>query len=151
VTDRRRKINRKTRSTAPKPKLNGRAVHSDFEFDVYKVAKPLLPKGATLTYESETLPYVIQFSYRPDFVVEFDDGRKMYIETKGYLSASDRQKMISVKETNPELDIRILFQRNSPSCLGKGSKTRPTEWAQKHNFPCAVGEVPIEWFRNDND
>lgn len=57
--------------------------------------------------------------------------------------------MLAVKETNPELDIRLVFMRNSPSCLGKGSKTRPSEWAEKYGFLYSVGEIPQEWFKED--
>lgn len=57
--------------------------------------------------------------------------------------------MLAVKETSPELDIRLVFMRNSPSCLGKGSKTRPSEWAEKYGFLYSVGEIPQEWFKED--
>lgn len=147
MSDRRKRINRRQR--VQKQKLNGRVVHSDFEFYTYNTLKPLLPKKAAIAYESEQLPYVIEYLYRPDFVIEFHDGSKMYIETKGYFSYSDRQKMLAVRDKNPDLDIRIIFQRNSPSCLGKGSKTRPSEWAEKNGFKFAIGEVPKDWFKNE--
>lgn len=145
---------KKTRATRKpkktKPKINGRPVHSDFEFKAYKDMKAIVPKGAVVSYETERLEYVTTSLYRPDFPVEFKDGRKMYIEAKGYFKYSDRAKMLAVRDTNPDLDIRFLFMRDSPSCLGKGSKMRPSEWADKHGFKWCIGEVPLEWFRDDD-
>jgi len=54
--------------------------------------------------------------------------------------------MVSIKEQNPDLDIRIVFYRDNPSQLGRGSKTRPSDWAIKYGFPFAVKEIPKEWF-----
>lgn len=110
----------------------------------------MLPRGATAGYESEKLQYFVPGTYTPDFIIEFKDGRKMYIETKGYFKYTDRKKMEAVREANPDLDIRLLFMRDSPSCLGKGSKTRPSEWCEKYNFKYSIGELPVEWFKETN-
>lgn len=127
------------------PKIGKKTVHSDFEYDGYHEVKAYLPKGATVEYESEKLEYTTSHTYKPDVIVEFRCGRKIYLEFKGYFKYEDRAKMLAVREAHPTLDIRFVFQKDQPSCLGKGSKTRPSEWAVKNNFLYAVGSVPPEW------
>lgn len=139
---------RRARKPSPKKRINGRVIHSDFELSKYNEAKGLLPKGATITYETEVLDYYTKATYRPDLILESKDGYKIYVETKGYFKYADRVKMINVREANPDLDIRLLFQRNSPSCLGKGSKMRPSEWAEKNGFKFAIGTFPLEWIED---
>lgn len=147
MTDRRhRKIKKEVK---PRNKIGKRVVHSQFEWNSYHTLKAHLPKGATLEYETEKLTYVITKEYTPDFIITFDDETKIYVECKGYFKYPDREKMIAVKELNPDLDIRLVFQRNSPSSMGKGVKMRPSEWADKYGFPWAVGEIPKEWLYSD--
>lgn len=128
------------------PKIGKKSVKSKFEYNSYLKVKGLLPKGATVGYEEEKIPYYIQKEYTPDLLVEFKDGRKIYIEYKGYFSFTDRQKMVAVKDSNPDLDIRLVFQRDDEKCLGKRSKTKPSEWAVKYEFEFAIGEAPSSWF-----
>jgi hypothetical protein len=57
----------------------------------------------------------------------------------------DRKKMLLVQSQNPENLIALLFQRNSKLTKAKKSLSY-VEWAIKHRFPVAVGEViPEEW------
>lgn len=78
--------------------------------------------------------------YTPDVIL--DNG--IIVEIKGRFTTHDRKKMVLVIEQNPELDIRILFERDHT--LSKRSKTRYTEWCKKRNIKCAVGrEIPKEW------
>ena len=136
----------------PRNKIGKKVVHSQFEWNTYHTLKAHLQKGTTLDYETETLPYMIQKTYVPDFIITFKDGTKIYVECKGYFKYPDREKMLAVKALNPDLDIRLVFQRNSPSSMGKGVKSRPSDWADKHGFPWAVGEIPKEWLiRNKNN
>lgn len=107
---------------------------------------PLLPRGATLEYESEVLSYIETKDYRPDFIITKKDGSKIYIESKGFFPYPDRAKMVAVKASHPDLDIRIVFYRDNPSQLGRGSKSRPSDWAIKNNFPFAIKEIPRDWF-----
>ena len=49
--------------------------------------------------------------------------------------------MLAVKEQNPELDIRFVFQRNNT--LSKNSKTTYGAWCEKHGFPyCIFPNIP---------
>src|SRR5690606_12161179 len=113
--------------------------------------KNLLPRGATVEYESERLPYSIISDYNPDFVITKHDGTKIYIEAKGNGRAFDakvRQKMIAVKEQHPSCDIRILFY--SDGKIGPkrkdGSFRRQSDWAKQHGFVFAIRNLPKEWF-----
>lgn len=131
------------------PKIGRKTCRSNFEFQVYKALTHELPRGAELEYEPERLAYVIESDYIPDFVITKRDGTKIYVEAKGLgkLGGFDdlaRRKMAIIRTTYPELDIRIIFQRDGP--LKKGTKMRASDWALKYGYPCAFGEVPKEWF-----
>jgi hypothetical protein len=71
-------------------------------------------------------------------------NKTIYIETKGYLSPRDRRKMELVKLSNPDEDIRFVFQ-NANNKLNKRSKTTYGEWATKKGFKWAHKQVPQEW------
>lgn len=103
--------------------------------------------GFTVTADVDKLEYSIPSTYTADFKIG-----DIYIETKGYFRPSDRRKMKEVKNSNPELDIRIWFQKDlylNP----KTKATTYTQWAEKHGFPYHVGEkFPEHWaedMRND--
>lgn len=145
MSDRRHKKARAVKEKKPRNKIGKRVVHSEFEWSTYHTLKAHKPKGSEVEYETEKLGYTIKSNYIPDFIIIFGDGRKLYIECKGYFKYQDREKMIAVKRDNPDLDIRLVFYRDSPSSLGKGSKTRPSEWAEKYGFPWSVQEIPKEW------
>lgn len=103
-------------------------------------------KGARkfqIGYETEKLPYTIHANYVPDFVLEFKDGRKLYIETKGYFDDQARKKMEAVKKDHPDIDLRIVFERDNP--IRKRAKSRYSDWATKHGYVFAIGAVPEEW------
>lgn len=142
----------KTRSVRKKktqlPRIGRRVVKSQYEFDLYKSLLGIV-NGGMVEYETEKLEYTETKQYIPDLIVTQRDGTKMYIEGKGFFPYSDRAKMLAVKAEHPELDIRIVFYRNSPSSLGKGSKTSPGEWADKYGFPWALKEIPTSWFAKE--
>ena len=106
-----------------------------------KVADLLTNLGVKYEYESTKVPYVLRCNYTPDFLLP----NGVYLETKGHLTEEDRRKMKAVKEVNPELDIRFVFQ--SPfNKIYKGSKTTYAKWAEKHGFLwCSYHSIPIEW------
>lgn len=129
------------------PKIGKKQCRSQFEYNVYKGLTHCLPRGATLTYETDELDYVLYKTYIPDFTIKTKDGRIIYVEAKGLGRAFDysvRQKMIAVKENHPDKDIRIVFMSDKP--FRKGGTMRPSDWAQKHNFTFAIGEIPEDWF-----
>lgn len=66
------------------------------------------------------------------------------MECKGRLTVHDRTKHVLIAEQHPDLDIRFVFQYNNP--ITKGSKTKYTDWAEKHGFKWAMHYIPKEWF-----
>ena len=129
-----------------KKKISVDTMRSGFEGTLYK--QLLHMEKATdikdIDYESEKLKYVTEHTYMPDFVITLSSGRKIYIEAKGYFRASDRSKLVAVREAHPEKDIRLVFQNNGK--LHKLSPTRYADWADKHSFQYAVGSIPKDWF-----
>ena len=110
-----------------------------------QVAKSLKRDKVKFEYESEKIPYV-QPSVNRKYTIDFKLPNGVYVETKGRFTASDRKKMLWVKETNPNKDIRLLFQRDN--YLTKSRKTRYSDWATKNGFKYAVGnKVPKEWLK----
>lgn len=109
-----------------------------------RIKKQLEEDGIPFEYESVKLPYTItkHKKYTPDFI--FPNG--LYLEAKGRLTSESREKMIAVKEAHPDINLRILFQRDQP--IRKGSKTLYSTWAEKCGFIWAVGEqIPEEWIK----
>lgn len=99
-----------------------------------------------LEYESERLKYqtIQNRNYIPDWVVTLPSGRKVYIEAKGYLRPDDTVKLRRVKETYPEKDIRLVFEKDNK--FSKKSPTRYSDWCRKYGFPFCVGAIPEDWF-----
>ncbi len=100
----------------------------------------------TYAFEDSRINYVRpepQRVYTPDFTIVRANGSQLYIETKGYFRAEHRTKMRHVKRCNPNLDIRIIFQKNL--MINKKTGFSYCKWAKKNSFPCAVGTIPKEW------
>ena len=106
-----------------------------------QVAKLLEGLGISYQYESEKLGYTIEHHYTPDFVL----ANYTYLEAKGYWSPEDRRKILNVKKSNPEIDLRMVFQ--SPyNTISKKSKTTYAQWCERHDIPwSSYQEIPIEW------
>lgn len=115
---------------------------SGFEHDI---AKSL--KGKPVEYEDYVLEYVqvLHRKYTPDFTITTKTGKLIFVECKGRLTASDRTKMICVKENYPDEDIRFCFMAPTNK-LYKGSKTSYSEWAEQKGFPWCGPSIPKEWF-----
>jgi len=106
-----------------------------------KVADLLSSLKVKFEYESTKVPYILQCNYTPDFLLP----NGIYLEVKGRLTTEDRRKMLAVKKSNSELDIRFVFQAPFNK-LYKGSKSTYAKWADKHGFPwCTYHSIPIEW------
>ena len=134
------------------PTINGKKCASDFEFQVFKGLRNLIPPKALIEYETERLPYVIDHEYVPDFVITLPDERKIYIEAKGNGYQFDydvQRKLIAVKEQHPELDLRLVFY--SDGKIGRkrknGTFRRQSDWAKENGFEFSIREIPQEWFR----
>ena len=105
------------------------------------IADLLEQLGVSYLYESEKLSYTISHNYTPDFVLP----NYTYLEAKGYWSPEDRRKILNVKKSNPEIDLRMVFQ--SPyNTISKKSKTTYAQWCERHDIPwTSYQDIPIEW------
>lgn len=112
---------------------------SAFESEIAKQAKK--DKGK-FEYESERIVWVPKNkTYTPDFIL----ANGIIVEAKGRLTVHDRAKHIAIRDQHPTLDIRFVFQYNNP--ITKGSKTRYTDWAEKHGFQWAMTHIPKAWYK----
>jgi len=132
------------------PKIDGKAVRSNFEYTVYQDLLENLPKSAKIEYEPEKLEYTITAIYTPDFLITFEDGTKFYIEVKGngwQFDSHVKRKLAAVKKQHPDKDIRIVFYRDDKIGPKRkdGSHLTQGGWATKHGYEYSVKEVPKEW------
>ena len=106
-----------------------------------RVADLLSGLGVSYEYESEKISYVIQHHYTPDFILP----NHTVLECKGYWDAADRRKIKKVKEDNPDLDLRMVFQ--SPyNTISKKSKTTYAQWCERHDIPWThFHDIPLDW------
>jgi len=121
---------------------------SKFEEKFGSHCESLVEKGRlkNFEYETEHLEYWLSHLYLPDFILEGANGKKIYIETKGYFKSKDRTKAKKVREQHPDKDIRFVFQ-NSRNKLNKKSKTTYGMWCIKHGFKFADERIPREWLK----
>ncbi len=113
---------------------------SGLEEDIDTILKQ---RGVDGQYEQHTISYIkpaTNHTYTPDF--RLPNG--IYVETKGRFVLEDRKKHLLIKQQNPNLDIRFVFQ-NSKAKIRKGSKTTYADWCIKHGFIFADKEIPTEW------
>jgi hypothetical protein len=112
-----------------------------------RIAQQLAEAGVDYEYESFKVPYVVpsrNAKYLPDFPVA---DRTILLEGKGWFKAKDRQKLIHIRESNPGIDIRLVFER-AQNKLYKGSPTTYAQWADDHGFLwCDKGTIPPEWIK----
>lgn len=110
---------------------------SKFEHDVWETSL----KGSRARYEPKKIPYtkLSYHHYLPDWILP----NGIVIEAKGRFTATDRAKHLLIKEQHPELDIRFVFKYDNK--LYKQSKTRYSDWCDKHGYKYAFKEVPQEW------
>ena len=107
-----------------------------------QIASQLSKAGVRFEYETIKLGYVRQCNYTPDFILP----NGVIIEAKGFFKASDRTKMLAVREANPSLDIRFIFQ-NAKVKLSRAPKSLTYgQWADRHGFVWCEGHIPTAWF-----
>ncbi len=105
------------------------------------VADLLSNLGVSYEYESTKIPYIIQHTYTPDFVLP----NGIWLETKGYWDAKDRKKVLEVVKQNPLVDLRMVFQAPY-NTISKKSKTTYAQWCERHGIKwSSYATIPIEW------
>ena len=121
-----------------KPKRKRGVYRSKFEARFNEKVKEAT--GVSLGYETDTLPFVTppqKRRYTPDWTVK----PGWYLETKGRLDASNRQKILYIKEQYPTTRILLVFQYHK-NTINKGSKTSYGDWATKHGVEwCGIEDV----------
>ena len=110
----------------------------------------LQKRDISFDYESERLAYTVTGKYVPDFIVQTNRGKTLYIETKGNgrsFDAATRRKMVAVRDQHPDKDIRIVFYSDGAfgATRKDGTRLRQSEWADKNGFKWAIKEIPDEW------
>ena len=106
-----------------------------------RVADLLSGLGVSYEYESKKIPYVIQHHYTPDFILP----NHIVLECKGYWESADRRKIKKVKEDNPDLDLRMVFQAPY-NTISKKSKTTYAQWCERYNIPWThFHDIPLDW------
>ena len=97
-------------------------------------------------YETKKFPFVQpakKRTYTPDFEL-VDTG--LFVECKGKLTKEERDKLIWIKETYPQLPFVLLFMR-ARNPIRKGSKTTYSQWAESEGFEWydwEAGGIPAE-------
>lgn len=82
--------------------------------------------------------------YLPDIIL----GNGIVLEVKGRFTTRDRKLIMGVRETNPEMDIRMVFDRDNK--LSAGATSRYSEWCAKRDIKCCFkGSVPPHWIKED--
>lgn len=104
-----------------------------------RINKELKKAKVKFKYEDVALDYTLTKKYWPDFIV----NDSLYLEVKGYFDGQSRTKMRAVKLANPELDIRMVFDKDNKI---SGSKMRYSDWCKRYGFPYCVGSIPKDWF-----
>ena len=92
---------------------------SKFEERVAKDLKDFTYECTTLLYNKRTTRKMVCLDcgslhvlQKAKYLTDFRLPNGIYIEVKGWFKPSDRTKMESVIKCNPELDIRMLFQKD---------------------------------------
>jgi hypothetical protein len=100
------------------------AFRSTFEEDVSKILKDF-------DYEPFTVPYVIERSYRPDFV---HNASGTLVECKGYFRDGDTKKYTSIRDSLPKGQelVFVLMQPNKK--IRKGAKMTMSQWCDKEGI-----------------
>ena len=112
------------------------------------VADQIKESDYPVNYETNTLTYTVpekQSKYTPDFIFTKKNGEIMYIETKGRWTNIDRLKMKHVLQSNPNIDLRIIFQ-NPNQKISKTSKTTYESYALKLGIHHVANKnMPESW------
>lgn len=119
-----------------------KSIKSGFE---RTLAAQLKAAKVPFEYESLKLPYSIDHTYHPDFILP----NGIIIEAKGYFRPGDIAKMRAVKRAHPSLDIRFVFMYKDKRIPGQ--KTTHEQWAERHGFPYASEKIPETWLQETRE
>lgn len=111
-----------------------------------KFAALIRKAGLAADYEPDRLEFITKSHYVPDWKI----AENTYIETKGYLSSSNRSRLIDFKKQYPHITVCLVFQA-SQNKIYKNSKTTYAQWAERHGFEWSdiKDGVKPEWWDLD--
>lgn len=100
----------------------------------------LIANQAEYEYETTKIPYTVPESGH-NYIVDFSTPNGIHWEVKGWLSDyQERQKYILVKQQNPDVDLRFVFDNIQKLC--GGTKMTHAKWCEKYGFRyCSVKDV----------
>lgn len=133
------------RKSPAKEKPHGRCRNHEEHYLDMAIAKIAKKIDFKYDYEPEKVKYTVdkEAIYTPDFRIVRPDGSVFYIEYKGYFRKEDRQKMLHVIRSRPDLDIRMIFRENHKTATVE----RVSDWCTKHGIKYAIAEIPMSWFK----
>ena len=106
---------------------------------------------ADYQYEVSKVKYTVPASNHV-YTVDFTLTNGIFLEVKGWLSDhQERTKYILVKQQNPDIDLRFVFDNVNKLC--GGTKYTHADWCKKHGFMyCSVKDTDIiqEWIKEQN-
>lgn len=88
--------------------------------------------------------------YLVDFSIVRAGESTIVLETKGRLTSTDRTKYVNIKNSNPDVDFRFLFQSDN-WLSNKTKKTRYSKWATQKGFHYAIGETSTTYISQPID
>ena len=117
-----------------------------------RIADQISEAGLSVDYETDVISFYWperMARYTPGFKLPKPGGGFFFLEVKGRWVTGDRQKMILVRQQNPDLDIRMLFQR-ATNRLYKGSKTTYADWCDMNGIAWCEKSIPTDWLLKEN-
>lgn len=119
---------------------NGQTYRSMFEASI---AAQLTDEGVAFEYEKHEFFYSVPAMYVPDF--RLPGG--IFVEVKGYFKATDRRKLLEVKDAHPTMDLRLVFQNAFTKLTRRPGSISYGTWATRHGFRWAEQKIPAHWIR----
>jgi hypothetical protein len=104
-----------------------------------QVADQLDKQCVKYRFEPRWIHYQIEKKYKPDFLLP----NGILIEVKGWFKFDDQRKHKLIKEQNPELDIRFVFQKLNNKV--QGGRFTNKAWCEKYGFQFAEAIIPNSW------
>lgn len=109
-----------------------------------KFAADLERRKVPYKYEATTVEYQHKpQKYTPDFDLAIGD-RTIHIEYKGKLDYETRKKLLAIRDSNPNMDICLVFEK-AGNKIRKGSKITYGMWAESKGFHWSEGVIRDEW------
>ena len=110
----------------------------------WTVSNQLKEMDATFITQPESIPYIKEATYTPDFKITTKSGKVIYIETKGYWLPVERSKHKIVTAQHPDKDIRLVFM-NANNKLNKDSNTTYADWCKRYKVLYSHLRIPEDW------